>query len=117
MELFFICCGFASVLWNTRTFSQFPQHNISLSEIKQEFHQAFIASYRHAHLPHSSRPRCIRFGNISDEATIRSKGAIQPRQCGLKLIVAPQDGDDGIIGRVVWWAHRIVEGEPQPASE
>ena len=29
----------------------------------------------------------------------------------------PLDGDDGIIGRVVWWAHRIVEGEPQPASE
>ena len=28
----------------------------------------------------------------------------------------PLDGDDGIIGRVVWWAHRIVEG-PQPASE
>ena len=27
------------------------------------------------------------------------------------------DGDDGIIGRVVWWAHRIVEGEPHPASE
>ena len=27
------------------------------------------------------------------------------------------DGDDGIIGRVVWWAHTIVEGEPQPASE
>ena len=29
----------------------------------------------------------------------------------------PLDGDDGIIGRVVWWAHTIVEGEPQPASE
>ena len=29
----------------------------------------------------------------------------------------PLDGDDGIIGRVVWWTHRIVEGEPQPASE
>ena len=27
------------------------------------------------------------------------------------------DGDDKIIGRVVWWAHMIVEGEPQPASE
>ena len=26
-------------------------------------------------------------------------------------------GDDGIIGRVVWWAHRIVKGVPQPASE
>ena len=29
----------------------------------------------------------------------------------------PLDGDDGIIGRVVWWAHTIVEGEPQPASD
>ena len=29
----------------------------------------------------------------------------------------PLDGDDGIIGRVVWWAHTIVEGEPQPATE
>ena len=41
----------------------------------------FIAR-RHAHLPHSSRPRCIRFGTISDEATIRSKGTIQARQYG-----------------------------------
>ena len=23
----------------------------------------------------------------------------------------PLDGDDGIIGRVVWWAHTIVEGD------
>ena len=29
----------------------------------------------------------------------------------------PLDGDDAIIGRVVWWARRIVENEPQPASE
>ena len=29
----------------------------------------------------------------------------------------PLDGDDAIIGRVVWWAHTIAEGEPQPASE
>ena len=29
----------------------------------------------------------------------------------------PLDGDDRIIGQVVWWAHTIVEGEPQPASE
>ena len=29
----------------------------------------------------------------------------------------PLDGDDRIIGQVVWWTHTIVEGEPQPASE
>ena len=29
----------------------------------------------------------------------------------------PLEGDDGIIGRVVWWARTLVEGEPQPASE
>ena len=29
----------------------------------------------------------------------------------------PLDENDGIIGRVVWWARTIVEGEPQPASE
>ena len=29
----------------------------------------------------------------------------------------PLDGDDRIIGRVVWWTHTIVEGEPQPAPE
>ena len=29
----------------------------------------------------------------------------------------PLDGDDAIIGRVVWWAHTIAEDEPQPASE
>ena len=29
----------------------------------------------------------------------------------------PLDGDDRIIGRVVWWAHTIVDGELQPASE
>jgi len=29
----------------------------------------------------------------------------------------PLDADDRIIGRVVWYSHGIVEGEPQPASE
>ena len=29
----------------------------------------------------------------------------------------PLNADDRIIGRVVWWSHTIVEGEPQPASE
>ena len=29
----------------------------------------------------------------------------------------PLGADDRIIGRVVWCAHTIVEGEPQPASE
>ena len=27
----------------------------------------------------------------------------------------PLDGNAGVIGRVVWWARTLVEGEPQPA--
>ena len=29
----------------------------------------------------------------------------------------PLDGDDGIIGQVVWWARTLVEDEVQPAGE
>ena len=29
----------------------------------------------------------------------------------------PLDGDDAIIGQVMWWVHTLVEGEVQPASQ